>query len=172
MTWPRPGHSSKRACIESFPLRFASVPTPKKDDLDALDESWDEPRTPTPTPTPDVEALDDGWGSVESARRHKTGAERAVARKTKALERAERRRGKAAAAAQKQKAKLKRAKPVESDEPRPAKRARKKNHDAPSPASATAIATAAADSRSWRRMLLAVAVIVAVAAFVLFVLAR
>ena len=139
-------------------------------DLDALDASWEEPKAPTPTPTPDVGAVDDGWDSIKVKERHKTGAERAAARKAKALARAERQRSKAAAASQKQKQKQKpkRAERDEDDDdgPKPA-RAKRETARAPS-----ADAEQIAARKSWIRMLVAVGVIIAVAAFVLFVLAR
>ena len=138
-------------------------------DLDALDASWDEPKADAPTPTPDLAAVDDGWDSVEAKVRHKTGAERAAARKAKALARAERQRSKAAAAAQKQKQrqKPKRTERDDDDEDRP-KPARAKSDARPRCPEAEQVAA----RNSWIRMLVAVGVIVAIAAFVLFVLAR
>jgi len=136
----------------------------QRESLDEVDASWDEPEepdAPEPSPTPDLDTIDDGW---ESPKRHRTGAERAAARKDKALARAHRQKERASFAAANQKRKKARI-ASEQDAPRKSKE--------PARASSVALAlTPSRTKRSWVRMLVAVAVIVAVAAFVLFVIVR
>lgn len=137
-------------------------------DHNDLDTGWDDPapdERPEPTPAPDVETLDAGW---DDPRRHRTGPERAAARKAKARARAERQKAHAADVAQRQKKKRPRAASATPGVPSPTRRRPRET--------AREVARLALDpsrtKRSWKRMLAAVAVIVLVAAFVLFVVAR
>ncbi len=143
-----------------------------KRELDALDANWGDEDEDEDD---DLDALEGGW---QSPHRHRTAAERAVARKEKAFERKSRANARAVVVAEKQKKKQPKRKSVTPPEPSAKKRARKSApvaldvaDEAPEKKVGNR-SVRAAKKRDWVRMLVAVGVIVAIASLVLYLMKR